>query len=53
MGKLNREAKVRDKRAEKKARKQARKQAAEVDAVVQATDAPHRTGAPTDEQQHG
>ena len=53
MGKLNREAKVRYKRAEKEARKQARKQAAEADSVLQATDARQRTGALADEQQHG
>jgi hypothetical protein len=53
MGKLNREAKVRQKRAEKEARKQARKQATQADSVLQATDARQRTGAVTDEQQVG
>ena len=53
MGKLNREAKVRQKRAEKEARKQARKRAAEADSVLQATSALQRTGALTEEQQHG
>jgi hypothetical protein len=51
MGKLNREAKVRDKRAEKEARKQARKRAAEADSLLQATDTLQPTGAPSDEQQ--
>jgi ribosome biogenesis GTPase A len=53
MGKLNREAKVRYKRAEKEARKQARKQAAVADSVLQATDAREPTGALADEQQPG
>jgi hypothetical protein len=53
MGKLNREAKVRQKRAEKEARKQARKRAAEADPVLQATDALQPTGALSEEQQHG
>jgi hypothetical protein len=56
MGKLAREAKMREKRAEKAARKQDRKRAAEEASLLPATDALHPvtdTGAPTDEQHHG
>jgi hypothetical protein len=56
MGKLAREAKMREKRAEKAARKQARKLAADADPVLPEIDDLQpvtETGTPTDEPHDG